>query len=251
MHIELLKLGPITINSFGFMVAIGFVAAMLVGIYRAPKYGLDKDLVMDLGIVCLVCGFIGSKILYIIVEFQAIMESGNILSYLTNGFVMYGGIIGGTLSFIVYCKIKKASPLKYSDLILPSVAIAQGFGRIGCFLAGCCYGRETDSVLGVIYPVNSIAPSGIKLLPTQLFSSAGDFVLAAVLIFVAARKPKDGVVSGLYCILYGVGRFIIEIFRNDPRGNVGALSTSQFFSIFAVVVGVIILAAGSRKTAQA
>lgn len=247
MHIELFKIGPITINGFGFMVAVGFIAAMLVGIYRAPKYKLNKDLVMDLGMVSLVCGFIGSKILYIIVEFQTLRESGDWLTNLTSGYVMYGGIIGGTLSFILYCRIKKVPALKYSDLMLPSVAVAQGFGRIGCFLAGCCYGRETDSFLGVVFPENSIAPSSVKLLPTQLFSSAGDFVLAIVLILLARRTKRDGVVSAGYCILYGIGRFIIEIFRNDPRGNVGALSTSQFFSVFAVIIGLILMFGVRRR----
>ena len=138
----------------------------------------------------------------------------------------------------MYAKLKKLSYLAYLDTLIPFVALAQGFGRIGCFLAGCCYGRETDSFLGVIFPYGSIAPSGIKLLPTQLFSSAGDFLLFLGLLLLAGRVRQRGVVGSAYLIAYGIGRFAMEFLRGDDRGvAVGPLSISQFISLFFVLFG--------------
>lgn len=244
---ELFTLGPIAIHSFGTLIAVGVAAAVIIAMFRANKFGLDKELVLDMGILSLVGGFLGAKLLYLLLEIRNI-TADNFKDKLTSGFVLYGGIIGGALCVIVYCLIKKADIFKYADLILPSVAIAQGFGRIGCFLAGCCYGRETDSILGVVFPADAMAPSGVKLLPTQLFSSAGDFLLAFVLIILAGKIKKDGYITGIYLLLYGIGRFIVEIFRNDPRGNIGLLSTSQFISIILVIISIIIFAAAKRKS---
>lgn len=140
--------------------------------------------------------------------------------------------------------------MEYFDLFMPSVAVAQGFGRIGCFLAGCCYGAETSCALGVVFPAGSLAPSGVSLLPTQLFSAAGDFLLALVLILYARKQRRAGRVGALYLILYGIGRSIIEIFRADFRGEIGIFSTSQFISIFIVIAGVALFlpkALSSRK----
>jgi phosphatidylglycerol:prolipoprotein diacylglycerol transferase len=137
--------------------------------------------------------------------------------------------------------------MSYFDLLAPSVAVAQGFGRIGCFLAGCCYGRETDSMLGVVFPAGSIAPAGIKLFPVQLFSAGGDFLIAGILLLFSNKLKCKGDTGALYQHLYGLGRFFIEYFRNDYRGVVAALSTSQFISIFAVLVSLAMFAVGRKN----
>lgn len=244
---ELFTLGPIVMNSFGTLIGIGVAVAMIVAMFRAGKYGMDKEVVLDIGMLCLVGGFLGAKILFFIVEFQNITVN-NFREKLTSGFVLYGGIIGGFLCAYVYCLRKKVNILQYSDLLLPSVSIAQGFGRIGCFLAGCCYGRKTDSILGVIFPAGSIAPSGVKLLPTQLFSSVGDFLLAFLLLILAKNIKTEGYISGLYLLLYGVGRYIIEILRDDPRGNIGIMSTSQIISIIFIVGSVFVFVLANKKS---
>lgn len=219
------------------MIGIGFLAAILIGMKRAEKHGLDKDIVFNMGLLCIVGGMLGAKILYIITEWNSIIHSKNLWSDLAYGFVVYGGIIGGILILYVYSRFKKLNFLQYMDLIVPSVSIGQGFGRIGCLLAGCCYGRETDCPIGIVFHNSEFAPNGVSLLPTQIFSSLGDFLIAGFLIWYAGKQKKDGKVISMYLILYGVGRFIVEIFRNDPRGNVGMLSTSQFISIFMVAFG--------------
>lgn len=249
MKNELFSIGPFTVYGYGLMIAIGILAAYVTAEYRAKKYGLDPDKIFYLVIWAVVGGFAGAKVLYFLTRLKDIMENPRVLLDLADGFVVYGGIIGGIFSAMAYCKIKKLPFLKYFDLVMPSVALAQGFGRIGCFLAGCCYGRETDSALGIVFHNSSYAPNGVKLLPTQLISSGLDFMLCIVLILLDRKKKGDGQIAGAYLVLYSIGRFILEFYRGDLiRGNVGALTTSQFIAIFVALAGVILIAARNGKT---
>ena len=236
MYNNIFSIGKITIHGYGLMIGIGFLTAVLIGMYRAKKKGMNQEAVLDIAIYCILAGFLGGKLLYVIVEWKRFVQAPwSVLG--SAGFVVYGGIITGVLTGYLYTRIKKLSFTQYFDLVMPEIAIAQGFGRIGCFLAGCCYGAKTDSFLGVIFPEGSLAPAGVKLLPTQLFMSAGDFFIAIVLILYSRKNKVDGNVGAGYLVLYGIGRFAIEFLRNDRRGNVGALSTSQFISIFIVLIG--------------
>jgi len=241
MYNDLFTIGPITVHGYGLMIGIGVILAVLLADRRAKSRGMNRDLVYNIVILCLIAGFLGAKILYIAIDIQAIIADPKLLLS-GGGFVVYGGIIGGVISALIYCRIRKVSFLAYFDLLIPSVALAQGFGRIGCFLAGCCYGRETDSILGIVFHQSALAPNNVKLIPTQLFSSAGDFLITWFLILFARQERQPGKVGALYLVLYGTGRFVIEFFRDDYRGTIGGiLSTSQFISIFTVVFGVCML----------
>jgi len=236
MYNDIVTIGPLTVHGYGLMIGIGIVAALLVGDYRAKRKGLNGDLIYGLTLTTVVLGFLAAKILFIMTEWQNFVK--NPMSYITgNGFVVFGGIMGGAITIWGYCKIKKMSFLDYLDLMIPSVALAQGFGRIGCFLAGCCYGKETDSFLGITFTDSHFAPNHVKLFPSQLVMAAGDFLIAAILLLYAKKNPSKGKTSALYLMLYSVGRFFVEFTRNDNRGFVGALSTSQFIGIFIFIVG--------------
>ncbi len=238
MKNDLLTVGRFTIHGYGLMIAIGIIAAYVVTEYRAKRKNLDYERIFNLTIWCLIGGILGAKLLYYITEIKAIISDPKILLRLSDGFVVYGGIIGGILAGFLFCKKEKLNFLKYFDLVMPSIALAQGFGRIGCFFAGCCYGKETASSFGVVFPKASFAPSGVRLIPTQLISSGLDFLNFLVLIIIAKKVKADGQVAGFYLIFYSVGRFILEFFRGDLcRGSVGSLSTSQFISIFLFVIG--------------
>ena len=198
--------------------------------------GMDTDILYGIFWCAVLGGSAGSRLLYYIVSFRDILKDPSILWNFQNGWVVYGGIIGGVLASMVYCRYKKADFVRYLDLVIPAVAFAQGCGRIGCFFAGCCYGRETDSIFHIQYWQSEYAPNGVKLIPTQIYSSIGDFALAFLLM--AKREPKKGKVAAGYGILYSIGRFVIEMFRNDHRGALGALSTSQMISIVILVLGI-------------
>lgn len=235
-----IAIGPITIHMYGVMIAIGFLTALLLSEKRGKKQGLNIDIIWGIFFCAIIGGMAGTRILYYIVELPQILKNPSILWNFKSGYVVYGGIIGGILTSMIYCRVKKTAFLPYFDLVMPAVAMAQGFGRIGCFFAGCCYGRETDAWYGITFQHSGFAPNGVKLVPTQLMSSAGDFVICGMLLWYASKKPKTGRVAAAYLLFYGIGRFIIEFFRNDYRGSVGVLSTSQLISIGIVAAGVVL-----------
>ena len=254
MKNEVLTIGPFTVHGYGLMIGIGIIAAYLTAEYRAKKRKMgNEDTIFFLVLWCVIGGMIGAKLLYLITQYREILsDPSSIISELVNGFVVYGGILGGILTGWIYCRIKKLPFLKYFDLTMPSIALAQGFGRIGCFLAGCCYGRETDSPIGITFTNSDFAPNGVSLIPTQLISSALDFLHFGVLLFLARKCKADGQVAGFYLIFYSAGRFILEFFRGDlERGSVGMLSTSQFISIFTFAAGIIMVVwLGWRQTKE-
>lgn len=243
MKNELLRIGPLTVYGYGFMIAVGILAAWYAAEYRAKKMKLAREHIFYLVIWCVIGGFAGAKILFWMTEWKTFLENpGELLT--SEGFVVYGGIIGGILTGWIYCKVKKLRFLTYFDLMIPSIALAQGFGRIGCFLAGCCYGKETDSHLSVVFQNSDFAPNHVALIPTQIYSSILDFLHFFILLYVAKYKKAEGEVAACYLIFYSIGRFFLEFFRGDiARGNVGILSTSQFISIFTGIAGVAVLVA--------
>lgn len=239
MKNDLFSIGPLTVHSYGLMIALGILVCVFMGMYRARKYGYKDEAVLDIAIFGILSGFVGAKLLYVLVEFDSFLKNPmDVLG--SEGFVVYGGIIVGALVGILYCRIKKLPCWEYFDLLAPSIAVAQGFGRIGCFLAGCCYGRPTDTFWGVTFPEGSFAPAGVPLIPTQLISSAGDFIITGILLVYSKHNKKAGNVGILYMLLYGIGRFLVECLRSDDRGTVGLLSTSQFISIGIIILAIIL-----------
>lgn len=235
-----IHIGGVTIHMYGLMIAIGFLIAYIVTEVRAKKRNLDSDIIFGILWCAIFGGLVGTRLLYYIVSIRDIIDDPSIIWNFSNGYVVYGGIIGGVAASYIYSRIKKFNFLDYFDLVMPSVALAQGFGRIGCFFAGCCYGRETDSVIGITFNNSAYAPNGVKLIPTQLISSAGDFIIAAILFVYAGRNKRKGRVASLYLILYSIGRFLIEFLRNDYRGSVGPFSTSQIIAFMLCIVGVVL-----------
>ncbi len=248
MKNELFSIGPFTIYGYGLMIAVSVITGYLLSEYRAKKKNLDYENIFTLAIWCLAGGVLGSKLLFFITVWKDVIENPKILLDFQNGFVVYGGIIGGILGGFGYCRYKKWNFMEYFDLVMPQIALAQGIGRIGCFLAGCCYGRETESGIGIVFHESNYAPNGVKLVPTQLFSAAFDIGLFAALLLVDKKKKAHGQVAGAYLALYSIGRFIIEFYRGDlDRGQIGSLSTSQFIAIFLGAAGIALFFMAGKK----
>lgn len=242
-----IQIGPVTIHMYGLMIGIGFVAAYVICCFRARKKGLSEDIVWGI-LLCAIAGAVtGTRLLYYMVNIPQIITDPSILWNFQNGYVVYGGIIFGVLFGYLYCRKKKVSFLQYFDLVMPSVSVAQGFGRIGCFFAGCCYGRQAHAWFHIVYTHSDFAPNHVPLIPTQLLSSAGNFGIAAALFWYSSKTEKDGTVGALYMILYSIGRFFIEIFRDDFRGAWGGLSTSQLISLAVLLLGIALMAALQKR----
>lgn len=248
MYNDLFSIGPFTVHGYGLMVAIGIIAAYMVAEYRANKNGMNPDHIFNILIFGVIFGFAGSKLLYLITVLPQILEDPSTFKvHLADGWVVYGSIIGGVGAAAVYCRVKKISVLQYLDLCIPSFALGQAIGRLGCLLAGCCYGARTDSSLCIIFTHSDYAPNHVALIPTQIYSSMLNFLNFFVLLWVAKRTKKRGIVISCYLMFYSIGRFFIEFFRGDlQRGFVGTLSTSQFIAIFVFLLGVVMCVFFSR-----
>lgn len=250
MYNDLFTIGPYTAHTYGLMTGIGIIAAYLTAEKLAKKKELEFDQIFGLVIFCLIFGYAGSKLLYILTVLPELLANPSLfVSIISTGWVVFGGILGGILGGYVFCRWKKLPAWKYYDIGLPAVALAQGFGRIGCFFAGCCYGRETTSAISIVFSRSRFAPNHVHLIPTQLYSSAGDFLLFFFLLLYDKKwRKNDGEVAALYLILYSGGRFILEFFRGDlARGAIGPLSTSQFIGILTMVAGIILYAIRRRS----
>ena len=236
-----ISIGPVTFHMYGLMVALGLFAAVVVSAFRAKKRGMSEDTIYSILWASIVGGFLGTRILYYLTVLPDIVKDPAILWNFSNGYVVYGGVIGGVLANCIYFRIKKQEFLPYFDLVIPQVALGQAIGRIGCFFAGCCYGRETHLPIGFTYHTSQYAPTGVPLLPTQLISCLGDLLIFGLLLLYANRKVAKGTVGAMYMMLYSVGRFLIEFLRGDEeRGNVGALSVSQWIAVVVFAVGILL-----------
>ncbi len=241
----------LTIPMYGVMTAVGMLAALLLLFKTSKHIRFTEDQILSAALWAIICGFLGAKILYWLVEIKQIIANPHyLLETLREGFVFYGALIGGLGGVAIYAAKHKLPYLAFVDLFSPSLVLAHAFGRIGCFFAGCCYGMECDCAISVVFPQGAVAPAGVPLIPTQLMESAFLFLLSFVLIRMLKKEKVFGVVASWYMILYGAWRFVIEFFRDDERGFVGALSTSQFISIFAVVAGVLLLILVTKKVIQ-
>lgn len=230
----------VEIYGYGLMIMIGIIAALFLFSYRSKKKQYNEDNIWDMAILVIICGIIGGKVLYIVTDIKYIIEQPSVLKNIGYGFVIYGAMFGGILVVYLYSKKKGWNILSVFDLAIPSLPLAQGFGRIGCFLAGCCYGSVTSLPIGVEFDNSPFAPANVHVHPTQIYSSVFDFMLAFFLLWYARRERKKGRVFSLYLIIYSIGRFLIEFLRDDPRGSVSIFSTSQFISLFVVIIGVLL-----------
>lgn len=242
MYPVLFKFGPFTIYSYGVLVAIGCLFGFFYVQKEAKRTVADSEKIMRLFLWVLISGFLGGRILYILVEWENFLHDPLRTIFSRGGFVFYGGFILAFTVGIWQARREGLHLWETSDIFAPAVAIAYAIGRIGCFLNGCCYGRPTTSWIGVTFSPESLAGSLRKpLIPTQLFSSLGSFIAFAILLYLKPRKKFAGQLFWVYVFLYAVTRSIIEVFRGDPRGHIWIFSTSQFIGIIFAILSLIML----------
>lgn len=221
MHPVLIELGPLTIYGYGLMIAVGAACGLWLTSRLARLGGLDPDKTLNLLFWILISGLVGSRIAFVFLEPSFFLARPWEFFYLwKGGLVFYGGVALALPVGLWLARRWKLPLLPTMDVVAPGLALGQAFGRIGCFLAGCCYGKETQCSLGVTFSnENSLAPQGIPLHPTQLYHSLEGFLLAGLLYLVCRRKRFAGQVFFLYGMLHGAIRVIIEQYRGDWRGS--------------------------------
>lgn len=239
-------LGGISVYTYGVLVATAFVVGIAWVNYEAKRVGQSSSKATDLVFYIILSAIIGSRILYIILtDWQRFLDSPFIFFKIwEGGLVFYGGLIAALLVSIWYFRKYKLPILPYCDTFAPGIAIGHSVGRLGCLMAGCCFGKP--AAIGAWYAItfsgheHSFAPSGVPLYPTQLMESMGEFLIFWALFFLRYKKRFHGQIIGTYLILYGILRFTIEFFRGDmDRGFVVSdiISVSQLVSIIMIAVG--------------
>ncbi len=220
---------------------------------RKNRVKIESQDMLFMLIYAAIGAVIGAKLMYIVtsVDFnwypdKSFFDNIKIWAVLiaTSGLVFYGGLIGAALGAIIYIKKFKTPCSEMLDIAFAGVPLFHSFGRIGCFMAGCCYGTEYHGPFSVVFPEGNIgmAPAGIELLPVQLIEAAVNLILWAVLVVVYNKTVRRWLTSGLYLICYGILRFILEFFRGDLiRGHISFLSSSQFISFFIIAAGVVLI----------
>ena len=251
MHPVLLEFGFFKVFSYGLLVAIAFLVAILLASSRGEKEGFDPQKILDLCFYVMVSALVGARLLYVIVEYKYFSTVPlEIFKFWKGGLVFYGGLILGVIVSLWYLKRHQMPVWKTADLLAPSIAIGQGIGRWGCFFAGCCYGVKTDVPWAISFTnPSSLAPLDIPLHPTQIYLSLNALFIFLILILLSKRKTFDGQIIWSYGILYSIGRFAIEYLRDDDRGFAveRVLSTSQFVGIFIVALSLFMLLTLRRK----
>jgi phosphatidylglycerol:prolipoprotein diacylglycerol transferase len=245
---RLFHIGAFNLPTYGFLVSAGVLLGMWISVRNSEKSGIDPEDAWNLGILVVLCGILGAKILYIINDWSTYAaHPGDIFSLATlqAGGVFSGGLIGAAIAAVWYLHRRHMPALATWDAFAPGLALGHAIGRVGCFAAGCCWGKPTTHFWGVTF-TNPLArdlvgtPLGRALEPTQLIESAVELANFFLLMWIFKRKKFDGQVLSAYLILYGVARYFIEFLRDDPgRGSVfgGIMTGTQLISIGLVITG--------------
>ncbi|MGA1875502.1 MAG: prolipoprotein diacylglyceryl transferase [bacterium] len=217
MHPILFKIGPFTVYTYGFFIAVAFITGIFWASREAERLGEEPEKIMDLGFYLIISAIIGARLLFVFLNVKEYLAHPlNIFKIWEGGLVFHGGLIFGLLAGFLYVKGHHLSIWKFTDIIAPALALGQSIGRIGCLMAGCCYGKETTCPWGIVFTdPNSLAVQNVHLHPTQIYSSVCVFSLFIFLLWLRKRKSFEGQIFWTYVALYSVARFIIDFFRGD------------------------------------
>jgi phosphatidylglycerol:prolipoprotein diacylglycerol transferase len=265
MHPVLIKIGWFSVYSFGFMLALSFLAGIYLSSVRAKKLGVDPQLVLDLSVYVILSGVVGSRLLYVAFHIGEYRNLVDVFALWQGGATLYGGFALALLVGYAFCKKRNTAFLLMGDIFSPAIALGIGLTRIGCFLSGCCFGKETTLPWGVKFPAGSPAGafaaelagekgvSSVALHPTQLYDSFLALCLFALLVTLGGRFKKRGATFGLLLLGYGTSRFIVDFFRVYERNMrvAGIFNLNQAVSAVLVLTGAFLVLRRSGRSSTA
>jgi len=254
------------LHTYGLMMAIGVYAGWWLAARRARAEGISTDLVGDIVLVSIIAGIVGSRVLWFILERNPGQPWYVFFQVWEGGLVFYGGLVGAVVANLAYLRLKRQEILRVGDVLAPSASLGQAFGRIGCFLHGCCFGglASRGFLLGVRFPpffegrkligsppfryqvdwklIPDSAAASLPVHPTQLYTSFGLFTITLLLVSATPLKKRHGEVLALYCMLHGVTRFAVELVRRDTASVVLGLKAGQVGAIVVFLTGAVLFA---------
>jgi len=248
MHPILFEIGSWPVYAYGVLLALAYLAALQLAVVRARRAGLDGARVMDLGIYLIIAALVGAKLLLVVVDFDYFRtQPRELLSLVRAGGVFYGGLLTALVVALWLVRRYQLPMWTTADLFAPGIALGHVIGRLGCLLAGCCYGKPTTVPWAITFTdpaasQNVGTPLGVPLHPTQIYDAGAELVILILLLVTEKKgKPFPGRTFWLYMLLYAISRFIVEIYRGDQRGEIAGISTSQFVSILVVPIALAML----------
>jgi phosphatidylglycerol:prolipoprotein diacylglycerol transferase len=254
MYPRLLELGPISVYTYGVLLAAAYLLGLKLAMVRARARGLDQARMLDLGIYIIISALLGAKLLLLATDFRTYSSNPReLLTLLRSGGVFYGGLILAVVVALWYIRRARLPLWTTCDVFAPGIALGHVVGRLGCLFAGCCYGKPTTQPWGITFTSQFAAdnvgtPLNVPLHPTQLYEAGAEALILALLLATEKRwRPFAGRTFWLYILLYAVSRYVIEMFRGDPRGTVLIFSTSQFISVLLAPLAIAMLLYLSRR----
>ncbi len=256
--LHLWRLGTFTVGTYGLFYALGFLLALRLAVGYARRDGIEAARIVDLGIVTLLAGFVGAKLLLYLLDVRYYLEHPmQMLTGLRSAGVFYGGFGMAALAAIAYVR-RQGLPLgRVADLAAPSLALGQAVGRLGCFAAGCCFGKACDLPWAVTftdpraYELTGVT-LGVPLHPTQIYHALADLLILVITARLMRRRRFDGQVFWVYVLAYAVLRIVVEVFRGDVARGVffgGRVSTSQIIAAPVVLLAAALLYVLARRAA--
>lgn len=262
MYPFLFKIGNFPIGTYGVMIAIGLLIGVAIAVWRGRQNGIEDDIILDLVFYGSLAGIIGGRLFYIILNFGDFLKDPATYIFSREGFVFIGGFLVGLPVAIIYLKKKKQDMWLVLDVMMPSLALAHAFGRIGCLFAGCCYGAVCNLPWAVKFPQQSLAfwdhlnhgliennsLSSLPVHPTQIYEAITNFLIFIILMLLWKKIKFRGQITAAYLFLYSIARFSIEYFRGDnPKIFFGIFTTTQFICLFTFTASIIIYKYKSSK----
>ena len=258
MYPRLLELGPLTVYTYGVLLAAAYLFGLKLAMVRAKSRNLDQTRILDLGIYIIISALVGAKLLLLVTDFRTFADNPReLLSLARSGGVFYGGLILAVSVALWYIRRIGLPLWTTCDVFAPGIALGHVVGRLGCLFAGCCYGKPTSVPWAITFTdpfaaANVGTPLNVPLHPTQLYEAGAEALILVVLLATEKRgRPYPGRTFWLYILLYSISRYVIEIYRGDPRGTIGIFSTSQFISLLLAPLAIgMLLYLGRRQAPE-
>ena len=251
MHPVLLSFGPITLYSYGLMVALGFLAGILATLYYAKQEKIPQEYILDAVIYVILASVIGARLFYVIGTWEDYRANPLEIFMLQKGGLVYlGGFLAAAAAAFFYAKKKGITWLKFFDVIAPGAALGYAIGRLGCFFNGCCFGLPTKLPWGIHFPLGALAHSYYpyeSLHPTQLYAFFAMLLAFFVLIYLRRFKTYDGFLFYWWVLFYSLYRFVNEFFRFSPIHWLGLTPAQWMVIVAAALAGRELLIHGKKK----